>query len=236
MLAASRDISASRWNRCLIDSLMLTNIEGWPRWVLVKICGLTCKQDCLAAMEAGADALGFVLTASKRQISLEQAQDLLDVLPRSILKVAVTRNSDGWVASELQRSGFDIWQIHGGPMLHGNFDVELPCWQALEPGQLQSFSGLVSPYVATVLDSPKAGSGVAWDWSGCLPEQLTRLRPFLVAGGLRPDNVRQAIEALNPYGVDVSSGVETSPGRKCPKLMADFVRLAKSALSEVGAL
>lgn len=177
------------------------------------------------AVEAGATALGFVLAPSKRQISLSRARELAR-LSEDRLTVAVLVNPE---PREIE-AALEVCQI---VQLHGQEAPELceryreRIWKAI-PG---SEHARASRYAAAafLVDGSNPGSGQAFDWSAL--EGWVCPAPLWLAGGLHPGNVREAIRRVRPHGVDVSSGVEESPGRKDPGLIRAFCQAALSASS-----
>ena len=173
----------------------------------VKICGLTCEADVDAAVAAGADAVGFVLAPSRRQLTLARALELARHAHGRAMTVAVVVDPPGCP------EGFDAVQIHGRP-------VEAP------PGVRRIVTvEWAAPGDWAIADASR-GRGVTGDWpSVTAPAGI----PLVLAGGLTPDNVAAAIGIVRPYGVDTSSGVERSPGVKDEALLRRFVDAARSA-------
>ncbi len=211
----------------------------------IKICGITRQEDLEASVEAGADALGFnVWEKSKRYAAPELLKDLLPAVPPYVQRVAVTVNlfldqvrgleeqldqlSDG-------RAAFDLWQLHG----HESPEVTA----ALAPRRVVKMLALKTneplpnpaeyPTVdGFLLDTPcvdYGGSGKTFDWDLAVAFKATTDKPIILSGGLTPDNVAEAIEKVQPYAVDVASGVEASPGIKDPKKIHDFLQAARGA-------
>ncbi|HEX78346.1 MAG TPA: phosphoribosylanthranilate isomerase [Dehalococcoidia bacterium] len=195
--------------------------------VRVKICGLTNLEDALAAAELGADALGFVFAPSPRRVTPEQVRQIVAQLPPFLVKVGVFRDSELDRVQDIMSScHLDLAQLHGS---------ETPEYcQALWPKVIKAFRVEDASFLsqmphyrvaAYLLDGPKPGSGQGFDWG--LARQAARQGRVILSGGLTPDNVRQAIETVRPYGVDVSSGVESRPGRKDHHKLGAFIRAAK---------
>jgi phosphoribosylanthranilate isomerase len=196
--------------------------------MMVKICGITNRDDALAAVEGGASALGFnFYPPSPRYIAPEPAQAILAVLPPGILKVGVFANEPAasvvLLAGQL---GLDIVQLHGES---AEVPAGLRVWRAVPvaPGfDVASLDPL--PAEAFLLDAPSGsvygGTGRSFDWS------LARgaRRPVILAGGLDETNVRRAIEEARPWGVDACSRLESAPGRKDRRRMAQFLKAARS--------
>lgn len=197
--------------------------------MFVKICGLRTEADVACAVEAGADAVGFVLCESPRQVSPEQAERLAALAPPSVLSVGVFQ---GVPVEEIRR--LVTGSALGAVQLHG--DYRAADFAALRdlPVRLVRATSLAAgapPRVGEygeellLLDSPRAGSGHSWDWSalaGSAPAGR-----WVLAGGLDPENVAAAIAAAAPWGVDVSSGVEASRGVKDPARIRAFVAAAR---------
>lgn len=198
----------------------------------VKICGITRVEDALAAEAAGADAVGLIFAErSKRYLSPERAKDISDALGPFISKVGVFVNAPlDEVLKTVQTLKLTAAQLHGqedvdyatqlrpyirvikAVSFHPELDVE----------RLKDF-----PADAFLVDGLKPGSGERFDWSRA--ENIRGLPRFILAGGLTPENVAEAVRTLAPYAVDVASGVEVSPGIKGKSEIQDFVRAAKEA-------
>jgi phosphoribosylanthranilate isomerase len=195
--------------------------------MMVKICGITSQEDAEAAAGAGASALGFNFwPRSPRYVPPERLPALLAAVPPGVWKVGVfVSEPPENVAAAAARFGLDIVQLHGGEAPAG-----LRVWRALASDHL-SFDETPQPD-AYLVDSPagegKGGTGRSFDWTLV---RETRRR-IVLAGGLDASNVRQAIQAAKPWGVDACSRLESSPGKKDHARVRDFV---KEALAE-GAL
>jgi phosphoribosylanthranilate isomerase len=197
-------------------------------FVYVKICGLTDPGHVDAAVEAGADAIGFVLTRSPRRVTPERAAELAARVPPEVLTVGVFRGEDPATVREAAlAAGVRAIQLHGRHP-HADFmalkDLGLTLIRAVD-AEADLRCGAYDESLLLV-DAPRAGSGEPWDWSA------VRGRPtgqWLLAGGLSPANVGEAVAAARPWGVDVSSGVESAPGVKDPALISAFVTAARAA-------
>lgn len=203
--------------------------------MFVKVCGVRTEADVDAAVEAGADAVGIVFAAgSVRQVGPEKARQLAERVPPGVLAVGVFRAMPAAQARQLAvDSGVTAIQLHG-PYPAAAFAelADLPVTliraTSLVPGT-DVRAGACGEHLL-LLDSPVAGSGTRWDLS-----RLAGARPagrWLLAGGLSPANVGEAIAAARPWGVDVSSGVESSPGVKSHHLIREFVSAARQARQE----
>lgn len=193
----------------------------------VKICGLREPGHVTAAVEAGADAIGFVLTRSPRRITPGLARELAAAVPAHVLTVAVFA---GETPDEVRRaaveSGVRAVQLHGAHP-HGDFtalkDLGLTLVRAGAAAGADLRCGAFNEDLL-IVDAPRPGSGEPWDWAA------VRGRPegrWMLAGGLAPSNVAEAVAAAEPWGVDVSSGVETAPGVKDAGLIREFVAAAR---------
>lgn len=204
--------------------------------VRVKICGITRAQDALAAEAAGADAVGFVFApSSKRRVSVAQAARIAAELGPFIARVGVFVDAPlSEVREAVAALRLDAVQLHGqeGAAYAAALRPQVGVIRALSfrpdlsPVALQDF-----PADAWLLDGPRPGSGEAFDWSRA--RALASLPKLILAGGLTPHTVAAGVLALQPYAVDVSSGVELSPGIKDPLAIQEFVRAAKRELSTV---
>ena len=196
--------------------------EGGPK-TLVKICGICDLESALAALEAGADLLGFQFCESRRRITPDDAVKILDQLPEGPALVGVFMDqSPVEVNAIAEFLGLDIVQLHGSEK--PGFPSEQIVMKALKvrDGVVPDPEGWPDPILldSWSLDS-KGGTGHAWNWESA--EALTVTRQVFVAGGLTPLNVGSVIRRLRPYGVDVSSGVESEPRVKSPALIGAFI-------------
>ena len=194
----------------------------------VKVCGLSTAQDVQVAVEHGADAIGFVLTASAREISPDRAAQLATLVPEGIATVAVFHSEElptvleraaeaqvGWVQLHGQRSVKDVQDAHAA-----GFKVIRAVRRDAEPEQ---FADWGEDFL--LIDASVPGSGESWDYAAV--RELAAGRQWLVAGGLSPHNVAEALALSQATWADVSSGVESSRGVKDPALIAQFIDAAK---------
>ncbi|MEI6198782.1 MAG: phosphoribosylanthranilate isomerase [Actinomycetota bacterium] len=199
--------------------------------MFVKICGITNEDDALLAVALGADAIGFVFAPSVRQIAVQKVYDITRRLPPEVLTVGVFRDEHPKRVIEMvQSSGVKAAQLHGhespadvaAVALHVRTVVKAVAAGTVDATRAQEFGTSM-----ILVDAPEPGSGAVFDWQMAaeLPEGLR----IILAGGLTPDNVAQGISIVRPWGVDVSSGVESEPGRKDPILMKRFIENAKAA-------
>ena len=194
----------------------------------IKVCGITSLPSAAAAVEAGVDALGFnMYEHSVRFIGTEATNKILRELPSSTIKVGLFVNhSEAEVLSIIEQCCFDVLQFHGDEDNSFCASFSKPFMKAIRVGQETNIAREVASYpdsVAVLLDSSVkgkfGGTGISFDWRS-VPE-LTK--PVVLAGGLDANNVAEAISIVGPYAVDVSGGVESSPGKKDPELIREFV-------------
>jgi phosphoribosylanthranilate isomerase len=212
----------------------------------IKICGTTNLEDAECAIEAGANALGFVFARSPRQVDGEQARQIISELPAEIEKIGVF---DGGSAEEIrataEHAGLTAIQIYcdQDPALGAKLaaDLGIPAYLAISAASLGHglvVKGLETMVRGIVIDSGNAaqrgGTGQRFDWAAARPfiQCCSRIYPVIVAGGLKPENVGEAVRLLQPWGVDVVSGVERSPGRKDPEKLRAFVKTVRRAEQE----
>ena len=200
--------------------------------VRVKICGITSVEDALAAVAAGADALGFVFhEPSPRHIFPEQAAAIIRMLPPFVQAVGLFVNVPvDEVNATCEICRLDLVQLHGDEPPDYCDRVVRRLVKAFRVKDVSSLEPMKQYRVAGfLLDaySPDAygGTGLTFNWETALLAK--QYGPVILAGGLTPDNVRQAIDTVEPYAVDVSGGVESAPGKKDPELVREFIRRAK---------
>ena len=203
----------------------------------IKICGITNPEDACAAVEAGADALGFMFYGpSPRNVSLATAAGIIRALPPFVAKVGVFVDAaEELIRQAILECGLDTLQFHGNesPEFCRRFSVKTV--KAFRVRDEESLRELVKYETsAWLLDSfnPEkfGGTGASFNWD--LARAATKLgRPIILAGGLTPENVADAVRQVRPYAVDVSSGVETEPGRKDHAKIRAFITAARSGAS-----
>ncbi len=204
--------------------------------VKVKICGITNREDALFAVSSGADAKGFVFAESPRRITPEKALSIIRVLPPFITTVGLfVDESAATVEDIIKECRLDAVQFHGNetPDYCQRFCGRKKVIKAFRIKNKETFSQLelyhnVDAYLLDAYSrDKKGGTGERFDW-GLAQEAKRFARPVILAGGLTVGNVKEAIEIVKPYAVDVSSGVEASPGKKDPQLLKEFICNAKS--------
>jgi phosphoribosylanthranilate isomerase len=198
----------------------------------VKICGITSLEDALHAAQAGADALGFVFFAkSPRYLDPERAAQIIAGIPPFVQVVGLFVNAPlDFVNATADRCRLDLVQLHGEESPSYCQSVSRRVMKAIRVRGMESLAGMADYQVAGyLLDaySPNSygGTGERFDWD-CAVAAKGR-GPIILAGGLDPDNVASAVSRVAPYAVDVSSGVESSPGRKDPEKVRNFIVNAK---------
>jgi phosphoribosylanthranilate isomerase len=203
--------------------------------VKVKICGITNAADAEAAVQAGADALGLMFyPGSPRCISLETAQDIARRLPPHIIRVGVFADpnpSDVFAAIQLCR--LNMAQFHGSETPEFCLQFGIMTMKAFRMQNADSLLPMSAYHTdAFLLDShvkgKPGGTGETFNWGLALAAKKFG-KPIFLAGGLTPQNVAEAVRKVQPFGVDVSSGVEQSPGKKDAKKMQDFVAAVRGA-------
>jgi phosphoribosylanthranilate isomerase len=201
----------------------------------VKICGLTKLDDALAALEYGADYLGFVFySQSPRFVTPLNVVRILDAIKSPVKAVGVFVNMDCIDVEVIAGDcGLCAVQLNGSEKPEDYADMPFPIWRALKVGQHS-----VEPPPQTwsparyLLDAAApglhGGTGIPADWKRAA--EIAMKSPAMLAGGLTPENVADAIEAVKPLGVDVSSGVESAPGKKDLRKLQQFIRTAKNCI------
>jgi phosphoribosylanthranilate isomerase len=201
---------------------------------LVKICGITNPGDARVAADAGADAVGFIFAESPRLVNAEEARRISIALPDNVIKVGVFVDEEPAEVSRISREvGLDLAQLHGdeppetvatlreaGVKVMKALRVESAAsLEALDEYEAELF--LLDAYSARV----RGGTGERFDWG--VAKSLKGRDNIVVSGGLDPENVREAVEFFEPFGVDASSSLEDGPGRKNGELVRRFVLAAK---------
>jgi phosphoribosylanthranilate isomerase len=220
----------------------------------IKICGNTRLEDCVVAAEAGADAVGFIFASGKRLITADHARAITSELPQTLETIGVfTQTNAAQILATAASAGVTGIQLHSAfdpgrariirrhfPSMKGRMRVlQVVHWLTDVPAeaQMERFRGECNAIAdsgladALLVDSRTAqasgGTGVTFDWSAAAPALQGLGLPVIVAGGLRPENVGAAIDALKPDGVDTSSGVEVSPGVKDHDRIRSFIGVVR---------
>ena len=205
--------------------------------MFLKICGITRLTDALHAVEQGATAVGFVLWPhSPRAVSVERAAEIIAELPSHVMAVGVFVNEpvDG-IRAIAKRTRLTAVQLHGDEPPAYAEALDWPVIRAVSVGDIGEASQAWSPETALLLDNidpvRRGGTGAVIDWSEAA--DLAQKRRVVLAGGLTPANVASAIRAVRPFGVDVSSGVESAPGVKDFGKVTQFIANAREAFEEL---
>ena len=191
--------------------------------MIIKVCGITCRRDALESVRHGANALGFnFYPPSPRYLEPEKARALAGELPAGVLPVAIAvaqSGEDSWM-----RLPFDVIQLHGIEYPSQIPSTDKRVWIATSPAGARRF-----PEHEVIIDT-SWGTGTLADWTAL--ESLSR--PFLLSGGLTPQNLGEALARLDPMGVDVCSGVESSPGLKDQDKLRAFLQVAREHAAKIG--
>lgn len=193
---------------------------------LVKICGMTGQKAVNAAVAAGADAVGFVFfDKSPRNLTPEQAARLAMDVPSNVLRVAVMLHPASALWDEVSDAlRPDVLQTDSDDFSYLNVAHSIARWPVLREGAVPANNALPATFV---YEGKRSGQGQTVDWDGAA--RIARRGRMILAGGLTIDNVAAAIDKVAPYGVDVSSAVESGPGEKDVALIAAFIAAAKAA-------
>lgn len=208
----------------------------------IKICGITNTEDALTAVDAGADALGFVFHAkSPRRVDPESVWEIAGQLPASVEKVGVFVDADlRLIRATVSTAGLTAIQLHGKYSMDSFFSqplddngvpkvIAVVAGDSLKSERIDLEERVRQRAFAVLLDSrcdgAAGGTGTMFDWESTrgTVQNFGCLVPVIVAGGLNPSNVGQAMKLFEPFGVDVSSGVEARPGKKDREKVRDFV-------------
>lgn len=199
----------------------------------VKICGITRLDDAKAALDAGADAIGVVFANSPRQVTLSQAIRICRVVGPWMATVGVFVNHPkAFILKAVRDCGLQGVQLHGDETKTFARSIrQARVIKAIRVENLKSISDTRWPADAVLFDTAikgmRGGTGVSFEWSWL--RAYRGQAPFILSGGLKPENVARAIRIARPYGVDVSGGVEKAPGIKDPQKIREFIRRAKRA-------
>jgi phosphoribosylanthranilate isomerase len=210
----------------------------------IKICGTTSIEDALTAVQAGADALGFIFASSPRRVTLEKAQEIFHELPATVERIGVFLNE---TVEQVRKTVMEVDLT--GIQLHGN-ETASEVYSHLPADRRDSLRivksiricdgfekdldvAMATPGVVDAwLFDPGAGSGKTFDWKAARIQLGKRQGRFILAGGLSPHNVEEAVKAFEPWGVDVVSGVEKELGRKDHVKLKAFVAAVRKAEQE----
>lgn len=222
------------WGKIVVE--VPNEVRAYMSRVRVKICGITRVEDGIAAARAGADAIGLVFySPSPRNVSPAMAEQIIRELPPFITKVGLFVDAaDSEVRSVLGNVGLDMLQFHGNETGRYCEQFAKPWLKAIRmnPGvkladMVDRFAGSSGLLLDSCVPGKAGGTGEVFDWNS-LGGPLQK--PVILAGGLNPGNVAEAIRTARPYAVDVSSGVESAPGLKDARKIADFINQVMVAL------
>lgn len=203
--------------------------------MLVKICGITNESDALLSVALGADSIGFIFAPSPRQMTKDMVKDIVRQLPSETVTVGVFVNErPESVVRTVHEIGLTGAQLHGveGPDAVNYIADRVPLVIKAFSGRRPALNRIAEYNVnAVLMDSSKPGFGQTFDWSE-IDGMSSKVR-IILAGGLNPDNVEDAIRTVRPFGVDVSSGVEAKLGKKDPAKLRIFIARARSQLLEI---
>ena len=189
--------------------------------MFVKICGLTSEAHVRTAAEAGADAIGFVFAESVRRVDPAHAARISSDVPGNVKRVAVMLHpsNDEW-QEVLRQLKPDVLQTDAEDFADLDVPLDVTRWPVCREGDRVTVP-------LFVYEGTKSGQGETVDWS--VAAEIARNGNMILAGGLGVENVAEAIATVRPYGVDVSSGVESAPGQKDPEKIREFIKAAKAA-------
>lgn len=205
----------------------------------IKVCGLTRLEDALHVRSSGADALGLIFCNSPRRVEVEQAKAITQFIDGDIPRIGVFCNQEAkWINKVIQECGLDYVQLHGveSPDFLGT--ITAPCIKVLSvtggPSEAE-MAWAHSKAAAILLDNGGGGTGKTFEWKH-FEAYRTLKKPLILAGGLSPDNVEEAIRRVRPDAVDTSSGVESKPGIKDHRKIECFIAAAQHGFNIVESL
>ncbi len=198
--------------------------------VRVKVCGITNESDAFMAVEMGADALGFIFARSPRTIRLEEARRIIRALLPFVQTVGVFVNENpARIRKIMAFCGLDLMQLHGDESPELCETLMPRCLKAIRVrsrsslDQIRSYEGKVRALLLdTYSEGKRGGTGNTFDWDLAAEAKKTGI-PIILAGGLHPDNIEEAILTVKPFAVDINSGIEQSPGKKNRFLMGKLM-------------
>lgn len=207
--------------------------------VRVKICGITNPQDASMAVEMGVDALGFIFTPSPRQITPEKARNIISAIPPFVKTVGVFVDENSSTIRQIIRScGLDLVQLHGDEspeVCNELMPYTIKAFQIKDESSLSAirqYQGRVRAILFDTYSEKKSGgTGKTFEWELAIRGKQEGI-PIILSGGLNPYNVERAISFVNPYAVDVSSGIEDRPGKKNPFLIKELMETIRKIQGE----
>ena len=201
---------------------------------MVKVCGITSPEDAHAAADAGADAIGLLFAESPRRVSVERACEISAALPDNVLKVGVFVDAEPEEVLRISReAGLGVAQLHGDESPEVVAEIRAAGLKVMKALRVRNAEALaeIEGYEADLFlldaysEKARGGTGERFDWG--LAKSLGERGNIVVSGGLGPENVREAIEFFEPYGVDASSSLEDAPGKKNHERVRRFVSATK---------
>lgn len=199
--------------------------------IRVKICGITNIEDAKCAVSCGADALGFVFAESPREVLPTTVRDITRELPPMVQKIGVFVDTDTQTINDIcEFCNLDWVQLHGSKAPKISKELKRPIIIGIrlkDSGSIADLDKYGECFLLVDSYHPQkmGGTGKVADWN--LAAKVASVKPIILAGGLNPENVLEAISKVKPYAVDVSSGVETYPGKKDPDLIEKFLNKVK---------
>lgn len=196
--------------------------------MMIKICGLGDRAAVDAAVQGGADAIGFVFATSPRQVSPEVAAELTDDLPEYVRRIAVMHHpADSEWQAVLRVFNPDVLQTDVADFAELSVPADIEIWPVYREGDIDDATNLPDVFL---YEGRASGAGETVDWQQAAG--YARRGRMILAGGLDRDNVATAIAAVSPWGLDVSSGVEASRGRKDPQKIREFIKAARAVTND----
>ena len=194
--------------------------------VKVKVCGITNAQDAFMAVELGVDILGFIFASSPRRVNPEKARKIISLLPPFVLTVGVFVNEEQTIMRRIKSfCGLDLVQLHGDepPDVCREFMPHaIKVFRIIDKsclGCIKQYAGKVKALLLdTYSEKSRGGTGTTFDWDLAVKSKEPGI-PVILSGGLTPSNIEEAVTTVNPYAVDVNSGVEERSGKKSPILL-----------------
>ena len=201
--------------------------------MLLKICGLTTEADAAHAAAAGATAVGVIFApASPRCVSADRARDIVRAVPADVPVVGVFVDAPlADIVATVAHTGIRVVQLHGDEPESYTAALKMPLWRAVGVDVEPEHWAQALLLLDAVAAPQRGGTGTRVDWRQAAA--IARRRKVVLAGGLTPGNVAEAVATVRPYGVDVSSGVEDAPGRKNPDKVAEFLANARAAFARL---
>ena len=202
----------------------------------VKVCGITNKIDAENAIHLGADAIGFIFyEKSSRYISFDDVEDMMSSIPPFVTTVGVFVNESVDVINEVvKRCRLDRVQLHGDEDVDTCLKIHTPIIKAIRVSgvddvyEIAKYQGLVSGVLLdTKVDDSYGGTGKTFDWGLAIGAQDYDV-PVILSGGLNQENIHKALQIVNPNSIDISSGIESEPGKKDYNKMKDFIEIVRS--------